>query len=365
MKCLTVLGTRPEFIQASCLSHAIRARHGEVLVNTGQHYDDSMAKVFFDELELPRPGYELNVGAEGSSHARQTAAILTSLEPVLEKERPDWVIVYGDTNTSIAAALVASKLGMPIAHVEAGLRSFDRRMPEEINRVLIDHVSDVLFSPTTRAVTNLSNEGIREGVVNVGDVRIDVLRRFVPKARERRDGLLAARGLRPDDPFAIATVHRASNTDDPVRLRELVDALGRLEVPVVLPVHPRLKRCLERARIALPPSVRAGEPVGFLDLLSLLDACSLVVTDSGGLQKEAYLMERPCLTLRDTTEWVETVEVGWNRLLEPGALPDAARSTLGGVRPPHPNLYGEPGVSDRIIDVLEARLDAVKARQTG
>jgi UDP-GlcNAc3NAcA epimerase len=365
MKCLTVLGTRPEFIQASCLSHALRARHREVLVNTGQHYDDSMAKIFFDELELPRPDFELNVGVEGASHARQTAAILTSIEPVLEREHPDWVIVYGDTNTSIAAALAASKLGIPIAHVEAGLRSFDRRMPEEINRVLIDHVSTVLFSPTSRAVTNLSNEGIRDGVVDVGDVRIDVLRRFVPKARERRQRLLDARGLATDEPFAIATVHRASNTDDPGRLRDVVGALGHLDVPVVLPVHPRLKRCLTGARIELSPNVRACDPVGFLDLLALLDACSLVVTDSGGLQKEAYLLERPCLTLRDTTEWVETVEVGWNRLLEPEALLDAARSTLRAPRPAHPNLYGEPGVTDRIIDVLEGRLAVARALQPG
>jgi UDP-GlcNAc3NAcA epimerase len=365
MKCLTVLGTRPEFIQASCLSHALRARHSEVLVNTGQHYDDSMAKVFFDELELPRPDVELNVGVEGASHARQTAAILTSIEPVLERESPDWLIVYGDTNTSIAAALAASKLGIPIAHVEAGLRSFDRRMPEEINRVLIDHMSAVLFSPTERAVMNLANEGIRDGVVNVGDVRIDVLRRFVPKAQERREHLLGPRGLRSTERFAVATIHRASNTDDPARLRDIVGALGRLDVPVVLPVHPRLKRCLAQARIDLAPSVRACEPVGFLDLLALLDACSLVVTDSGGLQKEAYLMERPCLTLRDTTEWVETVEAGWNRLLEPEALPDAVRSTLGASRPSHPNLYGAPGVTDRIIDVLEARLAAAKAPPPG
>ncbi len=352
MKCVTIAGTRPEFIQTSRVSHVIRERHREIFVNTGQHYDDAMSRVFFRELEIPKPDADLEVGAAGAGHAEQTAAVMVKLEPLLLRERPDWVIVFGDTNSTIAAALTAAKLHFRVAHIEAGLRSFDREMPEEINRVLTDHLSTLLLAPTTAALGNLEREGISEGVVNVGDVRVDVLRTFVPKARERAPALLAKTGLTPGVPFALATIHRASNTDDPARLSAIARAFSRLDVPVVLPVHPRLGKMLAQVGVSFGPNVRALEPLGFLDLLALLDAASVVVTDSGGLQKEAYMLARPCVTVRDTTEWVETVDAGWNRLVDPEGLAAGVRAALS---PPtdHPELYGAPGVSSRIVEALE------------
>jgi UDP-N-acetylglucosamine 2-epimerase len=353
MKVVTIAGTRPEFIQTSRVSHAIRQRHVEVFVNTGQHYDDLMSRIFFRELDIPKPDVDLNVGSEGATHAVQTAHILMKLEPVLQRERPDWVIVYGDTNSTIAGALAAAKLNLPIAHIEAGLRSFDRKMPEEINRILTDHVSDLLLAPTAAAVANLAHEGITRGVSNVGDVRVDVLAAFVPKAREHQSELLIRCCLTRDQPFALATIHRASNTDDPVRLAAIVAAFEQLEVPVVIPVHPRLEKMLRSAGITLGRSVRTVEPLGFLDMLALLDACEIVVTDSGGLQKEAYMLHRPCITVRDTTEWTETVESGWNRLTAATGL-SAAVALARKSRPEHhPDLYGLPGVSERLVDALE------------
>jgi UDP-GlcNAc3NAcA epimerase len=355
MKCVTIAGTRPEFIQTSRVSHVIRERHTEIFVNTGQHYDDAMSRVFFRELEIPKPDFDLEVGVAGAGHAVQTAQAMIRLEPLLLREKPDWVIVFGDTNSTIAAALTAAKLNLRIAHIEAGLRSFDRKMPEEINRVLTDHLSELLLSPTTAAIRNLEREGITKGALNVGDVRVDVLAAFAPKARVRVPELLSRLGLAPGAPFALATIHRASNTDDPERLGSIVSAFGSLEVPVVLPVHPRLGKMLEQAKLSFGSNVRPCEPLGFLDLLALLDACAVVVTDSGGLQKEAYMMSRPCVTVRDTTEWVETIEVGWNRLVEPSVLAPAVRAALV---PPaaHPDLYGAPGVSGRIVQALEQAL---------
>lgn len=351
MKCVTIAGTRPEFIQTSRVSHVIREEHTEIFVNTGQHYDDAMSRVFFRELEIPKPDFDLEVGVAGAGHAVQTAQVMLKLEPLLLREKPDWVIVFGDTNSTIAAALTAAKLNLPIAHIEAGLRSFDRKMPEEINRVLTDHLSEILLSPTAAAIRNLAREGITKGVVNVGDVRVDVLAAFAPRARARTPELLSRLGLVQGAPFALATIHRASNTDDPGRLGSIVSAFASLEVPVVLPVHPRLGKMLEQAKLSFGPNVRPCEPLGFLDLLALLDACSVVVTDSGGLQKEAYMMSRPCVTVRDTTEWVETIEAGWNRLVEPELLASAVGVAL---TPPaaHPDLYGAPGVSGRIVQAL-------------
>ncbi len=353
MKIVTIAGTRPEFIQTSRVSHAIRRRHTEIFVNTGQHYDDLMSQVFFRELDVPRPDVDLNVGTEGASHAVQTAHVLMRLETVLLRERPDWVVVYGDTNSTIAGALAAAKLHLRIAHIEAGLRSFDRKMPEEVNRILTDHVSDLLLAPTAVAVANLANEGITRGVLNVGDVRVDVLAAFVPKARDRQPQQLAACGLSHGEPFALATIHRASNTDDPTQLRAIATAFANLDVPVVLPVHPRLRKMLTQAGITFGPSVRPIAPLGFLDMLALLDACDIVVTDSGGLQKEAYMLSRPCVTVRDTTEWTETVRSGWNRLTTPAGLAAAVASARRSRPEEHPDLYGAPGVSERVVDALE------------
>ncbi len=353
MKCVTIAGTRPEFIQTSRVTHAIRRHHTEIFVNTGQHYDDAMSQVFFRELDIPKPDLDLEVGTQGASHAVQTGQIMMKLEPLLVSEKPDFVIVYGDTNSTIAAALTAAKLNLPLVHIEAGLRSHDRTMPEEVNRILTDHASNFLLAPTELAVSNLAKEGITKHVYNVGDVRLDVLDAFVPKAKERQGALFRGLDLRADQPFALATIHRAANTDDPGKLKSIVNAFAELGLPVVLPVHPRLKKMLERFELTLPPAVRAIEPVGFLDLLALLEGSAVVVTDSGGLQKEAYMLRRQCVTVRDTTEWVETVTSGWNRLVEPESLKRAVAEALEPPPAAHPDHYGTPGVSDRIVQLLE------------
>ncbi|MBI5667350.1 MAG: UDP-N-acetylglucosamine 2-epimerase (non-hydrolyzing) [Chloroflexi bacterium] len=354
MKIMTIVGARPEFIQTAPVTKAIRRRHTEILVHTGQHYDDNMSSVFFADLGIPEPEYNLGVG--GGSHAEQTGQMLIRLEQVMQREQPDGVLVFGDTNSTVAGALAAAKIHIPVAHVEAGLRSYDRRMPEEINRVMTDHLSDVLFPPTRVAVENLKKEGITKGVRLVGDVRVDVLLGMVDRARTRRAALLQQTGLADGQPFALATIHRPANTDDRARLCAIVEAFNALDLPVVLPVHPRLRKMLGEFGFAFSGNVRAIEPVGFLDMVALLDTCQIVITDSGGLQKEAYMLRRPCVTVRDTTEWVETVESGWNRLTEPD---DFAAAAVQALQPPpaeHPDYYGTFGVSDRIVDALEELL---------
>jgi UDP-GlcNAc3NAcA epimerase len=359
---MTVVGTRPEFIQIAPLTRTLRRRgHTEILVNTGQHYDDNMSQVFFRELDLPQP--EISLGVGSGSHAEQTGQMMIALEPLVIREQPDYLVVYGDTNSTVAGALVAAKLHVPIVHVEAGLRSFDRLMPEEINRVLTDHISTILFAPTQVAVNNLRNEGITSGVHNVGDVRVDVVTGIVPRARERQPALLASASLQAGQPFALSTIHRASNTDDETRLRQIVEVFSTADLPVLLPVHPRLRKMLVTFGLRFSDNVRAVEPLGFLDLIAALDACQIVITDSGGLQKEAYMLRRPTITLRDTTEWIETVDAGWNRLCEPE--PDAFRRAIAAASaaPPadHPDFYGALGVSDRMVDVLQDNLQEQSA----
>lgn len=349
---MTIVGTRPEFVQIGPVTHAIRRDHVDILVNTGQHYDDNMSSVFFGDLGLPKP--EVNLGVGSGSHAVQTAAIMTKLEPVVLSEKPDWVLVYGDTNSTLAAALIASKLTVPLAHIEAGLRSFDRRMPEEVNRVITDHVSQLLFAPTQIAVTNLAHEGIVQGVHQVGDVRVDIMRQFAGRASERIPVLRRQFNLAPEEPFALATIHRPSNTDDRARLQHIVETLNTLGIAVLLPAHPRLKKMLATFDLECGASIRLVDPLGFLDLIAMLQACEIVITDSGGLQKEAYLLHRPTVTVRDSTEWVETVESGWNRLCEPDpASFKAAVAEARSTRPAgHPDYYGSPGVSERILEAL-------------
>lgn len=351
MKIMNIVGARPEFIQTAPVTRAIRKRHTEILVHTGQHYDDNMSAVFFRDLGISAP--EINIGVGGGSHASMTGQMLMKLEQAMEDQKPDWVLVFGDTNSTIAAALAAAKIHIPVAHIEAGLRSYDRKMPEEINRVMTDHLSTLLFPPTQVAVDNLKKEGITKGVHLVGDVRVDVVLDTVPRAKPRQADLFAATQLKAGEPFALATIHRASNTDDQQRLMDIVSAFNTLDLPVVLPVHPRLKKMMETFGLGFSGNVRAIEPIGFLDMIALLDACTIVITDSGGLQKEAYMMQRPGVTVRDTTEWVETVTSGWNRLTEPDAFKAAVAEAL---RPPptqHPDFYGAPGVCDRIVDALE------------
>lgn len=356
MKAMTIVGTRPEFVQIKGLSQELRKNHQEILVNTGQHYDDNMSQQFFRELDLPQPEHNLGVGS--ASHGQQTGEMMIRLEKLILEEDPDWVIVYGDTNSTVAGAVVAAKMNIPLAHIEAGLRSFDRTMPEEINRVITDHISNALFAPTTTAVSNLKTEGITKGVYNVGDVRVDVINDVRGRVAGRMDDIYARTPLSTPVDFALATIHRPANTDTPERLQAIIDAFQICAVPVILPVHPRLQARLDAFDMQFGDNVHCIAPVGFLDMIALLDASKIVVTDSGGLQKEAYMMKRPTVTVRDTTEWVETIEAGWNRLSEPDVDAFKAAITEALAEPPseHPDFYGSLGVSARIVEVLEQNL---------
>jgi len=319
MKIVTVIGARPQFIKAAPVSRALAAAGlVEVVVHTGQHYDDNMSGVFFEELEMAPPAFNLGVGS--GSHGVQTARMLEGIERVLLEVQPDWLVVYGDTNSTLAAAVAASKLHVPVAHVEAGLRSFNRRMPEEVNRVLTDHASTLLFAPTAAAVAHLAAEGIAgASVVEVGDVMYDAALHFGDKAA-RQSLVLDRLGLAPAS-YILATAHRAENTDDPERLRAVVLALSAIaaELPVVLPLHPRTRAALHRTGLLEQAcaTLKVIEPVGYLDMVTLERHARLIATDSGGVQKEAFFYRVPCVTLRDETEWMELVELGWNRLVSP------------------------------------------------
>jgi UDP-GlcNAc3NAcA epimerase len=354
MKIMNIVGARPEFIQTAPVTKAIRKRHTEILVHTGQHYDDNMSSVFFSDLGIPEP--EMNLGVGGGSHAEMTGQMLIKLEQAMMEVKPDWVLVFGDTNSTIAAALAAAKIHIPVAHIEAGLRSYDRKMPEEVNRVMTDHLSNLLLSPTQVAVDNLKKEGITNGVKLVGDVRVDVVLDTIARARPRQAELFAQTGLKSGDRFALATIHRASNTDDQTRLREIVEAFNTLDIPVVLPVHPRLKKMMGEFGYQFSGNVRPIDPIGFVDMVALLDACTIVITDSGGLQKEAYMLRRPAVTVRDTTEWIETVHSAWNRLTEPADFKKAVAEALKPPPAEHPDFYGAPGVCERIVDALEGKI---------
>ena len=315
MKILHVVGARPQFIKAAPVGKALRAAgHTEVLVHTGQHYDDGMSAVFFRELEIPEPDYNLGVGS--GPHGWQTGQMLMRIEEVLLAEKPDWVLVYGDTNSTLAGALAACKLRIPLAHVEAGLRSFNREMPEEYNRVLTDHCSDLLFCPTQMAVDNLAREGITKGVHLVGDTMYDAVLQFAEIARQRST-ILQDLGLKPKG-YLLATAHRPYNTDVPENLRNILTAFAEIGEPLIFPVHPRTWQNISEldgvASFEFNRNVRMIEPVGYLDMLVLEQNARLILTDSGGIQKEAYWLSVPCVTLRDETEWVETVEAGWNVL---------------------------------------------------
>jgi UDP-N-acetylglucosamine 2-epimerase len=350
MKVLTVVGARPQFIKAGPLSRVLRQRHTEVLVHTGQHYDASMSDVFFEELSLPRPDHHLGVGS--GTHATQTAQIMQRLEPVAQRESPDAVIVYGDTNSTLAGALVAAKLNIPLAHVEAGLRSFVRTMPEEINRIVADRVSTWLFAPTQTAIDNLAAEGIREGAVLTGDIMYDALLQHAETARGRSTIVQNLR-VTPGG-YALATVHRAANTDDVQRLYDIFDALALLKEPVIVPLHPRTRAALASTDIEVEPPVRIIEPVGYLDMLALQASARVVLTDSGGVQKEAYLLGTPCVTLRDETEWVETLDGSWNVLAGTNAeaiVSAARRPRPDGTPPP---AFGDGHAAEKIVAALES-----------
>ena len=363
MKILTVIGARPQFIKAAPVSRAIRsAPRGrgagaivEVLVHTGQHYDREMSDVFFQELDLPEPAYHLGVGA--GPHGQQTGRMLEGVERVLETERPDLVLVYGDTNSTLAGALAAGKLRIPIAHVEAGLRSFNRAMPEELNRVVTDHLSTHLFCPTSLAVKNLSCEGIVKGVHLVGDVMHEVLKMSLPVAGTR-SRVLEWLSLSPKA-YDVATVHRAENTDGRGRLAGILTGLAALDRPVLFPCHPRTKKMIEQFGLAPLLSgsrVRVIEPLGYLDMLRLQSDAAVILTDSGGMQKEACWLGVPCVTLRDETEWVETVEAGWNRLAgtDPAAIVAAVHAALDGRPSESGPLLDDGRAAEKILAVLQA-----------
>jgi len=317
MKIASVVGARPQFIKFSSVSREIRKKHEEVLIHTGQHYDYEMDKIFFDELGIPEPKYNLGVGS--GSHAYQTGEMLKGVENVLLKEKPDLVLVYGDTNSTLAGALAATKINIPIGHIEAGLRSFDKTMPEEINRLLTDHISHMLFAPTHTAVNNLKKEGITNGVYLVGDVMIDALMQTI-KIAEEKTKILDILGLDAKQ-YLLVTVHRAENTDKKENLREIIKAILKIEERVVFPIHPRTEKCIKKygwyEKIRSAKNVVLIKPVGYLDMLVLEKNAKKVLTDSGGVQKEAYIFKVPCITLRNVTEWVETVEDGWNMLAGP------------------------------------------------
>lgn len=312
MKVLTVVGARPQFIKAAPLSRVIRQEAEEILVHTGQHYDKTMSEIFFEELNIPVPEYNLHVGSK--SHGAQTGEMLNKVEEVLLKEKPDCVLVYGDTNSTLAGALAAAKLHIPVAHVEAGLRSFNRRMPEEINRVLTDHMSEWLFCPTQTAVQHLATEGITKGVHLCGDVMLDAVK-YNSRLANEKSSILQELGLSAGS-YILITLHRAENTDDPARLREIIGAINELPMPAVLPLHPRTRGKLAQYGLEISnPRVQLIEPVGYLDMLQLEVHANKILTDSGGVQKEAFFAQVPCITMRDETEWTETVTLGTNLLV--------------------------------------------------
>jgi UDP-N-acetylglucosamine 2-epimerase (non-hydrolysing)/UDP-GlcNAc3NAcA epimerase len=351
VKILTVIGNRPQFIKAAAVSPRLREHDDEVLVHTGQHFDDGLSTVFFTELGLPAPDRELGIAL--GSNTSQTARMLAALEPLVDELGPDAVLVYGDTNSTLAGALVAAQARVPVAHVEAGMRSFDRTMPEELNRVLADHASSLLLCSSEVAVENLRREQAAGRIELVGDVMVDVALEVQPRARERLD-LLAARGLAPGQ-YLLATAHRAGNVDDPDRLRRLVELLLALPLPVVLALHPRTRARLGAAglleRLAAGERILVTPPLGYVELTALLCHARAAVTDSGGLQKEAYLAGVPCITLRPSTEWVETVQLGWNVLVDLDR--EAALRALEQTPPAQrPALYGDGHAGERVAEAL-------------
>jgi UDP-GlcNAc3NAcA epimerase len=370
---VTVVGARPQFVKAAVVSRAFaQAGVAECLIHTGQHYDAAMSEIFFEELGIERPAYNLGVGS--GSHGKQTAAMLSGIEAVLIEQRPSMLVIYGDTNSTVAGALAASKLHIPVAHIEAGLRSFLRTMPEEVNRVVADHLSDWLFCPTDVAVQNLKVEGIIDGlrrgpstvhVLQVGDVMLDATKVFAPVARARSTVLreLGLVGKR----FVLATVHRAENTDDPIRLGEIMRGLRAVaqKVSVILPLHPRTRGKLAEHGIACD-GIRMIDPVGYLDMNALESAAALVATDSGGVQKEAFFHGVPCVTLRDRTEWIELVTHGWNRLADPGVPGLVERTVLESLDAPKPtsdpSLYGDADASRKIARAVKEAISSTPER---
>lgn len=359
MKIVTIVGARPQFIKAAAVSRVIRNDYAgkidEILVHTGQHYDENMSKVFFDELDIPRPKYNLEIS--GLQHGAMTGRMLEAIEEVLLEEKPDWLLIYGDTNSTLAGALAAAKLHIPVAHVEAGLRSFNMRMPEEVNRILADRVSSCLFCPTETAANNLKAEGVSQKIIhNVGDVMYDVALFYRDRAREQ-SAIMRTLRLEPGQ-FSLATCHRAENTDDSTRLGAIMSALSEIATqhPVVMPLHPRTRKLIGDYGLAQQlDNLIVTDPLPFLDMVVLEQASRVILTDSGGVQKEAFFYRVPCITMRDETEWVETVDLGWNQLV--GASTDSILSAMNGImRSSREDVTSKPYGSGRAAQHILAHL---------
>lgn len=350
MKLVTIIGARPQFIKAATVSRAVATRNDirEVIVHTGQHYDANMSDIFFEELAIPRPDHHLGIG--GGSHGSMTGKQLVAIEAVLLQESPDVVLVYGDTNSTLAGALAATKMHIPVAHVEAGLRSFNRKMPEEINRILTDHASDLLFAPTATAMQNLASEGIPcERTRLVGDVMYDACLFYSDRARKPE--WFDAIGISPGK-FVLATVHRAENTDDPCRLAGILAGLGDSHRPVILPLHPRTRTRVPSLNLQLPDHLHIVPPTGYLEMVWLEANCALIATDSGGVQKEAYFHRKPCVILRNETEWTELVEMGWNVLAGSSRAKIARLINQPQTRGPFLQIYGDGTAANAILGVI-------------
>ncbi len=357
MKVVSIVGARPQFIKAAPVSWALRKNHTEFLIHTGQHYDSRMSQIFFSEMDIPEP--DLNLGVGSGQPGWQIGETLTRLEGALQSVKPDWVLVYGDTNSTLAGALAARVAQLPLAHVEAGLRSFNREMPEERNRVLTDHCADLLFCPTQNAVNLLANEGITQGVHLVGDTMYDAVQQFAGLARQRST-ILDDLGLKSKN-FVLATIHRPYNTDVPHNLENILDALRALDEPVVFPVHPRTRKKIEELGKGFDwgGQTRLLEPVGYLDMLMLEQHARLILTDSGGIQKEAFFFAVPCVTVRPETEWLETVQAGWNMLVSPRAdeIQRAVKRFAPAGQPPR--VFGDGQAAARCVRLLESQLSSV------
>ena len=357
MKIITIIGARPQFIKAAVISRAIRQRSEEIqelIIHTGQHFDANMSDIFFEELDIPKPDFHLGVG--GGTHGQNTGRMLEKIEEVLLQEKPDYVLVYGDTDSTLAGTLAAVKLHIPVAHVEAGLRSFNRKMPEEINRILTDHASDLLFTPTLTAVKNLQNEGVGVSKIKqVGDVMFDAALFYGAKV-EQHSTLLKDLGI-ASKAYALVTLHRAENVDNKARLASIFAGLAKYNKPIILPLHPRTKKMMEGFGILLPTNIKIIDPIGYLDMILLEKHADLIATDSGGVQKEAYFHKVPCITMRDQTEWIELVEHGVNILT--GADTDAIIAALSKVSAIDQELFESPlygtGVSGK--DIVNALID--------
>ena len=347
-KICTVIGARPQFIKAAPVSNVLRREFNEILIHTGQHYDNNMSEVFFDELNIPRPDYNLGIGSGG--HGKMTGEMIIKLEEIYLKEKPDYVLVYGDTNSTLAGAIAASKLLIPVVHIEAGLRSFNMNMPEEQNRILTDHISSLLFAPTETAMKNINAEGLKEKGINVGDVMYDAVLNFTALANEKSK-IINELGLKSGE-YILTTIHRAENTNDINRLRNIIEALNSTKNKIVLPIHPRTKKYIQEYGLKLGENIICIDPVGYLDMISLESNSCKIVTDSGGVQKEAYFMDKPCITMRDETEWVETVNVGWNIIV--GTDKEKIVNGINNFEAPKDkqDIFGDGHASEKILESL-------------